>query len=148
MTILEASNRVGGRIQTYRDLDSNLETEFGPVWIPEEHLFTRELIQYFKLSLKPFELGGINFLLPKLFEEILNGPMQDLTQISRKELIEKYDKYSVRQWMAQHANVSEDSNDLGANLNAVLKNSLVILLTNPTSTCQVYLLKYTIIVHE
>uniref|UniRef100_A0A8C3HNQ8 Amine oxidase n=1 Tax=Chrysemys picta bellii TaxID=8478 RepID=A0A8C3HNQ8_CHRPI len=50
--ILEASNRVGGRILTYREKDWYLE--LGAMRLPRDHRIVREFITKFKLKLNPF----------------------------------------------------------------------------------------------
>ena len=54
MTILEASNRVGGRIQTYRSNNEGWMAEFGPMRIPTAHHFTRQLVDDFNLKFVEF----------------------------------------------------------------------------------------------
>ncbi|CAM2101665.1 unnamed protein product [Caretta caretta] len=50
--ILEASNRVGGRILTYREKD--WYAELGAMRLPRDHRVVREFITKFKLKLNPF----------------------------------------------------------------------------------------------
>ena len=55
VTILEARNRVGGRIQTYRNLDEHWQTELGAMRIPNIDKLTLELIKQFLLKMKTYE---------------------------------------------------------------------------------------------
>lgn len=145
VTILEATNRVGGRIQTFRNLDENWSTEQGPMRIPDFQLLVRELIQRFGLKLAPFEntphayfvegkrieysrymqftlkdralkhvyrkFGVVNRdeMVPasKLMVEALREPLMDFVSLSWKQLVAKYDKYSMKQWLTEKANMSE-----------------------------------------
>uniref|UniRef100_A0A8C3T0S0 Amine oxidase n=1 Tax=Chelydra serpentina TaxID=8475 RepID=A0A8C3T0S0_CHESE len=50
--ILEASNRVGGRILTYREKD--WYAELGAMRLPRDHRIVREFLTKFKLQLNPF----------------------------------------------------------------------------------------------
>ena len=43
--ILESSNRVGGRILTYRNFDEKWQIELGGMRIPKDHVLTRELVK-------------------------------------------------------------------------------------------------------
>ncbi|TRY75662.1 hypothetical protein TCAL_01274 [Tigriopus californicus] len=53
--IFEASNRVGGRIQTYRDLRDGWQSEVGPMRIPKSQIFTLQLVKELGLHLIDFE---------------------------------------------------------------------------------------------
>lgn len=53
--IFEASNRVGGRIQTYRDLRDGWQSEVGPMRIPKRQIFTLQLVKELGLNLIDFE---------------------------------------------------------------------------------------------
>jgi monoamine oxidase len=60
--ILEAQNRVGGRVYTCRDFAPGLYAEFGAMRIPRTHDLTLEYCQRFGLELKPFVMGNPNGL--------------------------------------------------------------------------------------
>ncbi|KAM3921566.1 L-amino-acid oxidase-like [Leptodactylus fuscus] len=53
VTVLEASSRVGGRVQTYRDPEG-WYGELGPMRVPLFHRILREYIKQFALRLNPF----------------------------------------------------------------------------------------------
>jgi monoamine oxidase len=56
--VLEAQNRVGGRIYTLRDFAPGLYAEAGAMRIPRAHDLTVEYCNLFKLPLRPFVMGN------------------------------------------------------------------------------------------
>lgn len=56
--ILEAQNRVGGRIHTLRDFAPGLYAEAGAMRIPRAHHLTLEYCEKFGLELRPFVMGN------------------------------------------------------------------------------------------
>jgi monoamine oxidase len=56
--VLEAQNRVGGRIYTLRDFAPGLYAEAGAMRIPRVHNLTLEYCRLFKLPLRPFVMGN------------------------------------------------------------------------------------------
>ncbi|NXJ87133.1 OXLA oxidase, partial [Trogon melanurus] len=54
VTILEASDRVGGRIWTYRPEGQDWYVELGAMRLPSKHRLVREFIKKFGLKLNPF----------------------------------------------------------------------------------------------
>ncbi|NWU73672.1 OXLA oxidase, partial [Pterocles burchelli] len=54
VTILERSNRVGGRIRTFRWEKQGWYVELGAMRLPSKHRLVREFIKQFKLKLNPF----------------------------------------------------------------------------------------------
>ena len=54
VTIYEASNRVGGRIQTYRDLANGWQAELGPMRVPKQHKFTLNAAHKYNLTMAKF----------------------------------------------------------------------------------------------
>ncbi|KGL84410.1 L-amino-acid oxidase, partial [Tinamus guttatus] len=54
VTVLETSNRVGGRIWTHRDEGSGWYAELGAMRLPSKHRLVREFIRQFHLKLNPF----------------------------------------------------------------------------------------------
>lgn len=61
-TVLEAQNRVGGRIYTLRDFAPGLYAEAGAMRIPRAHDLTLEYCRQFGLELRPFVMGNPNGL--------------------------------------------------------------------------------------
>ena len=53
--ILEASDRVGGRVQTYRDLANGWQAELGAMRIPKTHNFTLASVKRHNLTLATFK---------------------------------------------------------------------------------------------
>jgi monoamine oxidase len=60
VTILEAQNRVGGRVLTYRGFGAGMYGEFGAMRFPVEHTLVSHLIDKFKLETKPFSMDSEN----------------------------------------------------------------------------------------
>ena len=58
VTILEAQNRVGGRIYTLRDFAPGLYAEAGGMRIPRAHDLTLRYCELFGLELRPFVMGN------------------------------------------------------------------------------------------
>ena len=58
VTVLEAQNRVGGRIYTLRDFAPGLYAEAGAMRIPRAHDLTLEYCRKFDLPLRPFVTGN------------------------------------------------------------------------------------------
>jgi len=56
--ILEAQNRVGGRIYTLRNFAPGLYAEAGAMRIPRVHDLTLEYCRLFGLELRPFVMGN------------------------------------------------------------------------------------------
>jgi monoamine oxidase len=56
--VLEAQNRVGGRVWTCRDFAPGLYAEFGAMRIPRVHDLTLEYCKLFDLRLRPFVMGN------------------------------------------------------------------------------------------
>ncbi|NXE57008.1 OXLA oxidase, partial [Casuarius casuarius] len=54
VTVLETSNRVGGRINTYRAEQSDWYAELGAMRLPSKHKLVREFIRQFDLKVNPF----------------------------------------------------------------------------------------------
>ncbi|MFO7683938.1 MAG: FAD-dependent oxidoreductase [Chloroflexota bacterium] len=112
VTILEAQNRLGGRVYTYRGFPGQMYGEFGAMRFPRQHALGQYLIhERFKLATRPFPmfdedtfiyLNGVglrrsqfhpakaNFRLPleeqdKLPEELLKNVMQPLIDLINQE---------------------------------------------------------------
>jgi monoamine oxidase len=58
VVILEAQNRVGGRVYTCRDFAPGLYAEFGAMRIPRSHDLTLEYCEKFGLQMVPFVMGN------------------------------------------------------------------------------------------
>jgi monoamine oxidase len=58
VTVLEAQNRVGGRIYTCREFAPGLYAEFGAMRIPRAHDLTLAYCDLFDLELTPFVMGN------------------------------------------------------------------------------------------
>ncbi len=58
VTVLEAQNRVGGRVFTCRDFAPGLYAEFGAMRIPRSHDLTLKYCAAFGLPLRPFAMGN------------------------------------------------------------------------------------------
>jgi monoamine oxidase len=58
VTVLEAQNRVGGRILTCRDFAPGLYSEFGAMRLPRSHDLTLAYCDRFGLELRPFVMGN------------------------------------------------------------------------------------------
>jgi monoamine oxidase len=57
VTILEAQNRLGGRVYTYRGFPGKIYGEFGAMRFPRQHKLAQHLIQErFKLETEPFPM--------------------------------------------------------------------------------------------
>ncbi|KAM3847473.1 L-amino-acid oxidase-like [Vipera latastei] len=54
VTVLEASECVGGRVQTYRNYKEDWYANLGPMRLPEKHRIVREYIRKFGLKLNEF----------------------------------------------------------------------------------------------
>jgi monoamine oxidase len=58
VVVLEAQNRVGGRILTCRDFAPGLYAEFGAMRIPRSHDLTLKYCAKFELPMQPFVMGN------------------------------------------------------------------------------------------
>ena len=58
VTVLEARKKPGGRVRTFRDFDSGLYAEAGPVSFPSDHQFTWDYCMELSLPVRPaFRIG-------------------------------------------------------------------------------------------
>uniref|UniRef100_A0A1A8IPV0 Amine oxidase n=1 Tax=Nothobranchius kuhntae TaxID=321403 RepID=A0A1A8IPV0_NOTKU len=60
VTIIEASERVGGRVHTYRNEKEGWYAEFGAMRIPSYHMIARWFIHKLGLQLNPFIMDDMN----------------------------------------------------------------------------------------
>ncbi|XP_053149385.1 L-amino-acid oxidase-like [Hemicordylus capensis] len=134
--ILEASDRVGGRIKTYRQKDWYVD--LGPMRLPKHHRIIRVYLKKFNLTLNPFVQTDKNawYLMRnirqrvaavsansdlfgyevnphergksagKLYEETLDKT----TNCTR--LIEKYDSISTKEYLIKEGNLSREAVDM------------------------------------
>ncbi|XP_062454510.1 L-amino-acid oxidase [Rhea pennata] len=84
VTILETSNRVGGRIRTHRAERSDWYAELGPMRLPSKHKIVREFIRQFDLKLNPFIQTDKNTWY------LVNGVRARAGEVSRNPDILKY----------------------------------------------------------
>ncbi|XP_015673909.1 L-amino-acid oxidase, partial [Protobothrops mucrosquamatus] len=129
VVILEASNRVGGRIKTHREKGWYIDV--GPMRLPKTQRIVREYIDKFKLRLHPFTQTDKNawYLIQnvrqkmifddneifgyqlnpnergksadQLFEETLNKVTDNCTLLK-----EKYDSFSTKEYLIKEGNLS------------------------------------------
>ena len=166
LSILESSDHIGGRIQTYRDLEDKWSSELGPMLVSKDDSLVRELVRQFGLTLLPFETLPIAFfienkrivasevmagsdanpILKYLFykvqavksgnlkavlektAELLKLPFEDFKKLSRNETITKYDKFSLKQWISQFANVTVGDSPLSQLLLLTEKSLMDVLI--------------------
>ncbi|TFJ97663.1 cytochrome P450 2H2-like [Platysternon megacephalum] len=135
--ILEASNRVGGRILTYREKDWYVE--LGAMRLPRDHRIVREFITKFKLKLNPFYNTNDNAwylannvrarsgdvdrnpnilqypLLPtergKSASELYDQTLDKVTTDCRA-LKEKYDSFSIKEYLIKEGKLSRGAIDM------------------------------------
>ncbi|XP_072310211.1 L-amino-acid oxidase [Eucyclogobius newberryi] len=60
VTIIEASNRIGGRVETFRNTREGWYAEMGPMRIPNFHKILLTFLSKFKIPLNPFVQDDIN----------------------------------------------------------------------------------------
>nr|1F8R_A Chain A, L-amino Acid Oxidase [Calloselasma rhodostoma]1F8R_B Chain B, L-amino Acid Oxidase [Calloselasma rhodostoma]1F8R_C Chain C, L-amino Acid Oxidase [Calloselasma rhodostoma]1F8R_D Chain D, L-amino Acid Oxidase [Calloselasma rhodostoma]1F8S_A Chain A, L-AMINO ACID OXIDASE [Calloselasma rhodostoma]1F8S_B Chain B, L-AMINO ACID OXIDASE [Calloselasma rhodostoma]1F8S_C Chain C, L-AMINO ACID OXIDASE [Calloselasma rhodostoma]1F8S_D Chain D, L-AMINO ACID OXIDASE [Calloselasma rhodostoma]1F8 len=60
VTVLEASERPGGRVRTYRNEEAGWYANLGPMRLPEKHRIVREYIRKFDLRLNEFSQENDN----------------------------------------------------------------------------------------
>ncbi|XP_065272369.1 L-amino-acid oxidase-like [Emys orbicularis] len=137
VVILEASNRVGGRILTYRKED--WYAELGAMRLPRNHRIVREFITKFRLKLNPFYNTNDNAwyltnnvrarsgdvdrnpdilqypLLPaergKSASELYNQTLDKVTTDCRA-LKEKYDSFSIKEYLIKEGKLSRGAIDM------------------------------------
>ncbi|XP_062977726.1 L-amino-acid oxidase-like [Elgaria multicarinata webbii] len=135
--ILEASNRVGGRIKTYREQDWYVD--LGPMRLPKIHRIIREYLKKFNLSLNPFvqtdknawyliknrkeKVGTVNENANffgyqvdpkergKSADELYVGTLDKVTK-NCTVLKEKYDSYSTKEYLIKEGNLSRGAVDM------------------------------------
>ncbi|XP_061469427.1 L-amino-acid oxidase-like [Rhineura floridana] len=135
--ILEASNRVGGRIKTHREKDWYVD--LGPMRLPKAHRIVREYLGKFNLSLNRFsqidenawylfknvrqrvahvsENSGVfgyqvkpseqGKSADKLFQDTLDKATRNCTLLK-----EKYDSFSTKEYLIKEGNLSKGAVDM------------------------------------
>ncbi|XP_074786537.1 L-amino-acid oxidase [Athene noctua] len=84
VTILERSNRLGGRVRTYRPKGQDWYVELGAMRLPGSHRIVREFIKQFKLKLNPFNLRDNNTWY------LINGTRARAEEVKKNPDILKY----------------------------------------------------------
>ncbi|XP_062977724.1 L-amino-acid oxidase-like [Elgaria multicarinata webbii] len=137
IVILEASDRVGGRIKTHREEDWYMD--LGPMRLPKNHRIVREFLSKFNLSLNPFTQVDKNawYLVRNvrrkvadvsensglfryqvnpsergksadtLFQETLDKVTTNCTLLK-----EKYDSFSTKEYLIKEGNLSKGAVDM------------------------------------
>uniref|UniRef100_A0A8D2Q4T2 Amine oxidase n=1 Tax=Varanus komodoensis TaxID=61221 RepID=A0A8D2Q4T2_VARKO len=137
VVILEASDRVGGRIKTHREKDWYMD--LGPMRLPKTHRIIREFLGKFNLSLNPFtqidknawylirnvrhSMAHVNanpgiFGYPvhprergktadELFQETLDKVITNCTLLK-----EKYDSFSTKEYLLKEGHLSKGAVDM------------------------------------
>ncbi|NXA15920.1 OXLA oxidase, partial [Sapayoa aenigma] len=126
VTILEMSDRVGGRIRTHRPEGQEWYVELGPMRLPGKHRLVREFIRQFGLKLNPFiQRDGntwyfVNGTRARAWEvdrnpDILKYPVRpsergkSAGQLYREALDKAFKKFQTtdcRKYLAQHDSFS------------------------------------------
>ncbi|XP_055022885.1 L-amino-acid oxidase [Boleophthalmus pectinirostris] len=138
VTVIEASNRIGGRVETFRNLQEGWYAEVGAMRIPSFHKILLAFLSKFKIPLSPFVqddsntyylINGIlhktnavkndpsilNYTLgesergrsaAQLFEQALWKVRDDLKAMGCSATINKYDPYTVKEYLAKEGNLS------------------------------------------
>ncbi|XP_072547892.1 L-amino-acid oxidase-like [Salminus brasiliensis] len=141
VTIIEASDRIGGRIQTHRMKEEGWYAELGAMRIPGFHKILMSFILNMGLKLNPFIEEDINTyyyingLLEKtytvkenpdvlnysvdahekgksasqLFDRALSKIRDDVKKLGCNKTIEKYDSYSVKEYLVKEGNLSREA---------------------------------------
>ncbi|XP_054458995.1 L-amino-acid oxidase [Anoplopoma fimbria] len=138
VTIIEASNRIGGRVETFRNTREGWYAEVGAMRIPSFHEILLSLASQLQISLNPFieddkntyyfingvrqKTGAVgnnpdvlNYSLneaergksaAQLFGQTLWQVQDDLRAIGCSALIDKYDSYTVKEYLVKVGNLS------------------------------------------
>lgn len=86
VTVLEAQNRVGGRLQTYREpFTHGLYAEAGGMRLPKSHALTMAYVEKFKLKTAPFTMGNPNCYV------CMNGKKMRLSEFRRDPSVLGFD---------------------------------------------------------
>ncbi|KAM6959229.1 L-amino-acid oxidase, partial [Aplochiton taeniatus] len=163
VTIIEASNRIGGRVETFRNRREGWYAELGAMRIPSFHKILLSFAAQLGVTLNPFleedintyylvngllkktyavknNPGILNYTLSQrergksaaaLFDSALWKVRDDLTKIGCQATMEKYDSYSVKEYLVKEGNLSRGAlrmiGDI-LNENSLFYNSLTEML--------------------
>ncbi len=159
VTLLEASSRPGGRIQTHRNFAMGWQAELGAMRIPQQHKFTLTAAKLLHLEMAPFnndpfrfyahnrnidssKMKDLKFFMDefnihpkdahmsagKLMHKAMLRPNEDFQRLPWTKFLAKYDKYSLRSWLANAMNMSGNTIDYISvfyNIEAFLDSALV-----------------------
>ncbi|KAK7883181.1 hypothetical protein WMY93_029355 [Mugilogobius chulae] len=138
VTIIEASNRIGGRVETFRNREEGWYAEVGAMRIPSFHKILLTFLSKFQIQLNPFvqddintfylindilqktyavenDPGVLNYTLlesekrksaAQLFSQALGKVRDDLKTMGCKAMINKYDSYTVKEYLVKEAKLS------------------------------------------
>ncbi|XP_077578998.1 L-amino-acid oxidase-like [Stigmatopora nigra] len=139
VTIIEASDRIGGRVETYRNPKEGWYAELGAMRIPSFHKILHAVISKFNVTLNRFNQSDPNtyYLIQgdlhkfaavannpdvfnytlnesergktaaKLFNEAMWKVKQDLKTMGCKATLDKYNTYSVQDYLVNENNLSQ-----------------------------------------
>ncbi|NXG24497.1 OXLA oxidase, partial [Grallaria varia] len=126
VTILEMSDRVGGRIRTYRPEGQDWYVELGAMRLPGKHRLVREFIRQFNLKLNPFiqrdnntwyVVNGVRARAWEVDEnpDVLNYPVKpsergksagELYREALGKAFKKFQTMDCKEYLAQHDSFS------------------------------------------
>ncbi|XP_068173921.1 L-amino-acid oxidase [Antennarius striatus] len=138
ITIIEASDRIGGRVETFRNTREGWYAEVGAMRIPRFHKILISFASSLNISLNQFFqndantfylINGVlqrtsavekdpsllNYSLTdsergmsagQLFNHTLGKVKDDLKAIGCKAMLDKYDSYTVKEYLVKEANLS------------------------------------------
>lgn len=93
VTIIEAKNRIGGRILSVTDDESKLTAELGGEWIQENHSTIKSLCKELEIELKAYSTARDILIGDKLIESNLVKPNAETKEILRR-VLSLYEKMS------------------------------------------------------
>ncbi|XP_074555329.1 L-amino-acid oxidase-like [Halichoeres trimaculatus] len=144
VTLLEASGRVGGRVETYRNEEEGWYAEMGAMRIPSFHLIVRWFAKELGVELNKFTMddpntfylvhglrkrtyavkanpGILNYNLSKsergksadrLLQQALKKVKDEVEAKGCKAALEKYDHYSVKEYLKEEGGLSPGAVDM------------------------------------
>uniref|UniRef100_A0A4W5QD65 Amine oxidase n=1 Tax=Hucho hucho TaxID=62062 RepID=A0A4W5QD65_9TELE len=106
VTLIEASDRIGGRVETYRNRREGWYAELGAMRIPSFHKIILSFSSKMGLGLNPFMQDDINTYYHN--PDVLNYPLTDkergkrlVSSLTCWLLLRKYDSYSVKEYLVE-----------------------------------------------